>query len=673
MLKKTAIYLFSICVLCFSAFGVANAQTANEPESEIPLPDEAERTELAAEEPLTPDSAGAAINANPLEGLETFLDGAAAALLATHDLPGMTVSVVHDGEIVFAKGYGFADVARIRPVDAETTLFRIGSTSKTFTWVAVMQLVEQGKLDLDADVNEYLTAFKIPEAFGTPVTMRDILTHSAGFEEGVWGYLLRRSDEDLIGLEAWLAKYMPARVRAPGTFSSYSNYGTALAGYIVAQVSGMDFDTYVEENMFKPLGMNNTTFREPVPEALTPDLSENFTRKGGDYEDSGFEFIHDAGPAGGVSSTAVDMAKWMLTQLGDGEYNGNRILKPETAQQMRTRLFVNHEALPAMLYGFYEESVNGRFAFGHGGDTIAFHTNMVMIPEENVGIFVSTNAPDGGQARGEIVDAFFDYYYPREGGYPHPSPEKPETPDKDAMQAMAKYAGTYRGNRRSYTKWEKAMTLLGNDASVSPSTRGGLVVSGGGGGQRYVPVGDGVFRSVDNADDLIAFRENDEGEVTHYFVSAPFGAQDKISSLESTQTHQLALGFCAVVFLGVILGSLWGIPKWFAMSGGEKLARAAVFGAAAVNIVFLTMFLSVVSSGIETLIYKGLPNPGLMLTLPLIAAALAGLSAVLLVPAWREGYWSWFGRLRYTGVVLTLVLFAIILNYWNLFGPWYGW
>ncbi len=673
MLKNTGMYLFPIGAIFFGIVGAANAQTSNAPEQEPSPSDVGVERELAADDLLAPDSTGMTMESSRLEGLDSFLDGAAAALLETHDLPGMTVSVVADGEIVLAKGYGFADVARKRPVDPDTTLFRIGSTSKTFTWVAVMQLVEQGKLDLDADVNGYLTAFKIPEAFGKPITLRDILTHSAGFEDGVFGYLLRRSADDLMGIEPWLIKYMPARVRAPGTFSSYSNYGTALAGYIVAQISGVDFDTYVEENMFKPLGMNHSTFREPVQEVFASDLSENFARKGGDYEDAGFEFIHDAGPAGAVSSTAVDMAKWMLAHLGDGEYNNARILNADTARLMRTRLFVNHEALPAMLYGFYEESINGRFAYGHGGDTIAFHTNMLMLPEENVGIFVSTNAPDGGQARGEIVNAFFDQYFPLEGGYAHPAPANPETPDQEAMQDLVKYAGTYRGNRRSYSKWEKVATLLGSDASVSPSPRGGLLVSGGGGGQRYVAVGDGVFRSVDDADDMIAFGENESGEVTHYFVSAPFGAQDKISSMESAQTHQMVLGLCAFIFLGVILGSIWGAPKWLAMSGGEKLARAAVVGAAAVNLVFLVMFLSVFTGGLDTLIYVGLPNAAVMLTLPLIAAALAGVSAILLVPAWGQAYWTWFGRLRYTGVVLTLVLFAVILNYWNLFGPWYGW
>ncbi|HEY8351667.1 MAG TPA: serine hydrolase domain-containing protein, partial [Sphingomonadales bacterium] len=174
-----------------------------------------------------------------LAELETYLDGVVKAEMGARKLVGAAISIVKDGEVIFAKGYGFEDLERRVPVDPAMTLFRPGSVSKLFTWTAIMQLVEQGKIDLDADVNRYLTQFQIPEAFGAPVTIRNLLTHSGGFEDGGIGYLFVESPDEIVPLAESLARHIPGRVRPPttdfasGTGVAYSNYGTALAGLIV--------------------------------------------------------------------------------------------------------------------------------------------------------------------------------------------------------------------------------------------------------------------------------------------------------------------------------------------------------------------------------------------------------------------------------------------------------
>src|SRR3990172_1351525 len=204
------------------------------------------------------------------EDLEAFFDGVVAAQMRSHSIASATVSVVKDGELFFAKGYGYADREARRPVDPERTLFRPGSISKLFTWTSVMQLVEQGKIDLDANVNQHLSDFQIPDTFPEPITMKHLMTHTPGFEDGALGYLLIKSASDLVPLSASLAAHVPRRVRPAGAYSSYSNYGTALAGLIVANVSGMPFEEYVEKNIFEPLDMSRSTFREPLPERLAP-------------------------------------------------------------------------------------------------------------------------------------------------------------------------------------------------------------------------------------------------------------------------------------------------------------------------------------------------------------------------------------------------------------------
>ncbi|GAB4521136.1 MAG: serine hydrolase [Parvularculaceae bacterium] len=540
-----------------------------------------------------------------------------------------------------------------------------------------MQLVEQGRLDLDRDVNEYLTQFEIPDAFDAPITMTHLLTHTAGFEDGGVGYLIGKDPEGLGDMADFLEKYMPARVRAPGSYSSYSNYSTTLAGLIVSNISGMPFDDYIERHIFEPLGMTRSTFREPLPEHLAPDMSAGFARRGGDFIDAGFEYIHNWGPAGSLSATAADMARFMIAHLQYGEYNGARILEEGTARRMQTRLFGHHPALPGMAHGFYHEIHNGRQTFGHGGDTVAFHSEMTLAPEENVGIYVSFNAPDGGVAARQVAPAFFDEYFPAEDD-PHPSPPRSEAEAEGAAAepdpALAKYVGAYRANRRSYTKWEKVFALLGADTQVTQSPDGGLVVAPLflSDAQRVVAVGDGVFRSVDDPDMRIAFEEGADGAVRTLFVSGlPFMAYDRLGPLEQAQTHQLALGLCLVIFAGVALGSLWGLPKWLAMSGGEKIARLAVFGAAALNLAFVAGFAAVIAAGINTLLFDLPDSLSMILTLPVAAAAFAALGFVMVIPAWASGYWSLFGRIRYTLVAAAGALFALGLNYWNLLGPWY--
>ena len=205
--------------------------------------------------------------------VEAFLDGIMPQQLATNDIAGATISVVKDGKILFAKGYGYSDVANKTPVDPDKTLFRPGSVSKLFTWTAVMQFVEQGKLDLNKDVNEYLD-FKIPEAFGKPITLKDILTHTPGFEEQLKDLFTFNQQSPNLG--EYVKTHIPRRIFPPGKVPAYSNYGTAIAGYIVERVSGQPFNEYIEEHIFKPLEMNNSTFRQPLPENLAPQMSKGY-------------------------------------------------------------------------------------------------------------------------------------------------------------------------------------------------------------------------------------------------------------------------------------------------------------------------------------------------------------------------------------------------------------
>lgn len=614
----------------------------------------------------------AAAEPQPLPGglrdraeLEAFVDGFVSGEVEAYDVAGLTVAVVKDGQLFFAKGYGWADVDRSLPVDAEQTLFRPGSVSKLFTWTAVMQLVEQGKLDLDADVNTYLTQFKLPATYEAPITLRHALTHTVGLEDGGIGYLMARSPQQLVPLARSLAAHMPARVRPVGTSgeglsSSYSNWATSLAGLIVANASGVSFEDYVEANILRPLGMESSTFKEPLPEALAKRMSAGYTFEAGAFKPHDYEFIANFGPAGSLAATAPDMARFMIAHLQDGGAGDARILKPETARAMHARVFSPHPAVGGSGLGFYETYVNGRRLIGHGGDTNYFHSELGLLKEEGVGFFVSVNT--GGKAGlvpRHFFRAFMNHYFPAR------LPPVKIPGDFDAR--AARFVGQYRATRHSYTKFEKVFGLLGG-ASVAASGKNTLIIPDlFGESAQYAEVAPSVFREV-RGDRTVAFVENSAGEVVGVVGQFAFIPFYKLRWYESSPFQFALLGLSLVLFLVALVSAL---RHWKADKAGPRAARWArrnlgLLGA--LNLAFVVAFVSIFAAGLEDLIFAVPRSLYAVLTLPLIGTALTALAVALALRVWREGYWTRGSRLLHTSGVFAAVAFVWFLSYWNLLG-----
>ena len=373
--------------------------------------------------------------------LEAWLDGYLPAALEQGDVAGAIVMVVEDGRVLLQKGYGYADVEARRAFDPATTLFRPGSVSKLVTWTAVMQLVEQGRIELDRDVNAYLD-FKIPPYAGRPVTMRNLMTHTGGFEQSFKDLLLT-DPAQVAPLGDYLRSHVPVRIFAPGEIPAYSNFGAALAGYIVQRVSGQPFDDYVEQQVFEPLGIRHASFRQPLSSASRSHLARGYQLASG--PPSPYEIF--PGPAGNAIFTGADMARFMIAHLQDGELEGRRILKAETARLMRdTPLTLVSPAVNRMLLGFYESNRNGRRVIGHEGDTRVFHSILRLLPDENVGIFVAVNSAgrdEAGRAiRLDVSDAFIDRYFPRQ------TPPHARVPEDVARAHAALLVGHYDSSQR---------------------------------------------------------------------------------------------------------------------------------------------------------------------------------------------------------------------------------
>ncbi|HUS25685.1 MAG TPA: serine hydrolase domain-containing protein [Candidatus Binatia bacterium] len=596
------------------------------------------------------------------EDLEAFFDGIMSAHLQAQHCAGATVSVVKDGKLFFAKGYGFADVEKQEPVIADRTLFRPGSVSKLFTWTAIMQLVEQGKLSLDADVNQY-SDVKLPATYAQPVTLRNLMTHTEGFEDGGIGWLFANKADNLLPLVDTLKKHMPHRVRPPttdfadGTNSSYSNWGTALAGHIIATVSGESFDDYVAKHIFQPLGMDSSTFGEPLPPPLASRMSTGYQYKNGAFKTQGFEFIHAIGPAGSLSSTSTDMAKFMIAHLNDGEFAGQRILKAETAQLMHARALSPNPYVDGAALGFYEVYMNGRRLISHAGDTVAFHSDLFLLPGEKVGLYVSYNTAPTllFSARTDLMKAFMQRYYPAK----LPAVKPPA----DFDQRAAKYAGSYRTIRHAYTTNEAAFGLLG-DEKVALTADHTLALAGGTASQ-WVEVAPNTFRERDS-DRMIAFAEKD-GRITHLMDQVlVFIPSYKVAFLESMPLHAGLIGLGLLCFIGAIVTAVRtrraDAPR--AARGARWLAAAAGL----VNLVFLVLLVLTFSGEIDELIYAWPPVFKAALAFPLIAIPLTLAMLWLAVRAWREGWWTGWARARYTVVALLFAAFLWSLNFMNLVG-----
>ena len=340
--------------------------------------------------------------------LEAFIDGIVNSQLDSYHTPGAVVSVVKNGRLVLAKGYGLSDIEGDKSVNVERTLFRPGSVSKLFTWTAVMQLVEKGKLDLDKNINTYLD-FEVPDTYPEPITLRHLMTHTPGFEDEGIGVFVEKA-EDIIPLGEYLANNIPQRVYRPGRINAYSNYGSSLAGYIVERVSGLSFLKYIEKNIFSPLNMNKSTFLQPLSPALREDMAVGY-KYNKKYIPADFEYCQSI-PAGGLSSTAVDISNFMIAHLQNGVYNGQRILNKEIIKKMHENQFSPGHDMVGWTLGFQEMKINGKRIIHHGGDTFNFHTGLYLIPTENIGLFVSYNGSQAVDARDNLIEAFMDRYYP---------------------------------------------------------------------------------------------------------------------------------------------------------------------------------------------------------------------------------------------------------------------
>ena len=647
MLKRLASLLLvaSVCAPCLAQVPSA---VATKP---VPATSTAQPSTPAPPAETTASAAAGATPTLDAQDLGTFFDGLVPYMLERNDIAGGVVAVVKDGKLIFAQGYGYADVAKRTPVVADKTLFRIGSISKLFTWTAVMQQVAAGKIDLDADVNKYLD-FRIPDKYGKPITMRDLMTHTAGFAEVIKD-LGVPTTKDLYPLKRYLSEHIPPRIFPPGEVVAYSNYGATLAGYIVQRVSGQPFDQYVEEHILKPLAMPRSTFVQPLPKALQPDMATGYITATGKTIVP-FEPIEPY-PAGSFTSTATEMANFMIAQLQDGRFDGTSILPAAIAQEMHSHQYSAAPGMNGFDLGFYQENRNGLKIIGHGGDTVAFHSDLHLLLDKDVGVFMSFNsagkAPDGTAeaVRTSLFRAFLDRYFP----YTVPQEKTAATAKADA----ARVAGWYWASRREDSALKLAYLL--SQAQVSALPNGDITVDAlkdpSGAVKHWREIGPLTYREL-NGQSKLRFVANPDGSIK-WFTTDDFPPVELFQPMRGLLAHgsfmllfQIAMAVFVLTLLVWIGGAI--ARRRFKRKLPFAPRQRALWIASRVGVI---LQLGVVVGWLGLLTWFSQPlslfhanfDGRLMLLYVLGVLAILGGIAIILDAAWRiaRGPGGWLARI----------------------------
>jgi CubicO group peptidase (beta-lactamase class C family) len=568
--------------------------------------------------------------------LAAWLDGFIPYAITAGDIAGGVVTVVKDGEIIFARGYGYSDIAAHTPVDPERTLLRPGSVSKLFTWTAVMQLVEQGKLDLDRNVNDYLD-FHIPDRPDGPITLRNIMTHTPGFEEKIKG-LIVEDPKLLTPLADYVREGVPRRIFKAGSTPAYSNYATALAGYLVQKVSGQSFDDYIDNHIFKPLGMTHASFRQPLPTAIAADMSKGYkvaSEPAKQYE------IVVAAPAGSLAASGSDMARFMIAHLQDGEFHGERILQAATAQQMHTSATTMIPPLNRMLLGFYEQNYNGHRVISHGGDTEWMHSYLHLFLDDHVGLYMSFNSQGKEGAVAKVRQAVFDEFADRYFRGPWPSGSLP----KDVAAEHARMlAGFYDDSRRADTSFMSLSGLVA-PVKISVAQDGSIVCSlmnGRSGAPRhYREVAPFVWRDVASGWRLAA--KVADGHVVRFSMDelSPFMIFEPTPGWRSSAWVSPALGVALAAC--VLTGLFWPIAAISRRRHGFVLPIAGValrahrvsrWVAVAMSVLTLSWFGILIKGSMDLDFLSPSLDPVLLLMYALSVIVYIGGSAAMLWSTW---------------------------------------
>jgi CubicO group peptidase (beta-lactamase class C family) len=638
----------------------------------------ADTAETGPQAPDLPDAdRRAALQDEVDTDIESLLDDLVESSLEGRTASGATVAVVADGEVALTKGYGVADRDEGTPVDA-TTPFRVGSVSKPVVATALMARIQRGDIDPEAPVAEYLHA-DLDDAVGS-VTLADVVTHRAGYEmsnEGLW----ITDADDLRPLPEALRTWSHARVRPPGEAPAYSNYGYAVAGGVLGAVADAPFDEAIAADLLGPAGMGDSSFRQPLPESLAEAHATGYG-SGGTYADGEFPYV-GIPPAGALSTTAEDMARFVQLHLNDGVVDGERVLPAETVAACQRQWATANERLPGMAFGFVESEYGDVRTLRHNGGTPAFYSDLLLVPERGLGLFVAYNGADGSAAAGGVLAGFRSELLPG----PESESEGDTTRSPEGQPTRADdLGGTYRSLRHSRSWHDRVTTTLQADTvSVRVADDGALVTTGGSVTRRWVEIEPLVFERVDGSERL-AFGAGADGEAIEYLHRGanPTTAYGRVGGTDRLSLHAALTVLSLVGLLSAVFGWPTANAVGWLRSRGDgdaaldprrwtdrpaTLARAVAIGAAVAILAFPVAALVHLAAAPFAVLSAPPLTFAALFALPILGLVGTVAAVMFAVRSWTDGYWGTLGRAHYALVAASLAVACWLLWYWNLLVP----
>jgi CubicO group peptidase (beta-lactamase class C family) len=615
-----------------------------------------------------------------VDSASTRLDSAIVAAMREFSVPGSAVAVVREGKVQHLAGYGCANRAVGTMVDARRTVFHVASVSKPFVALAALQLATHGIVDLGTDVNRYLHDMQVPAGWNRPITLRDLLTHTAGLEESIVGYAAR-TPADIKPLGAFLATHLPRRGWAPGDVTAYSNYGYALAGHVVESAAGKPFSDYVRSDIFAPVGMTRSSFAQPMPRELAADAALSYRCTSTDCEPIAPDF-RSAYPPGGLVTTAADMSRFMLAELGV-PIDGKQVLSDSVRRLMHERQFTHDLALPGLTYGFAEDELAGQPALSHAGGAMGFTSFVILVPARQFGAFVVANGGSSGfgtAAATAIAAALLP-----------PAAVTSSVGRLTSATATVDPTGAYRLTRYAHHGVENLPALFTGQLHIGRLGGDTVQVIGlGDANGNYVPVASNRWQRV-NGSELLAVRTQGNA-MTHLFGSQSFFGThfpaaferlawyDEPHFVNEALSYVVAIPLVALLAWPIVAGIVWMVrrrTRWVTRvrapvaATWRALAVVASVAFSAVAVCFAFGFIAATNRAAERgageIFYGMQPAMRALAYAPSVLGVVAAILVVAMLTGWRRRWWSVPGLLIFSLVTVNAVLFVALLARWGYF------
>lgn len=610
--------------------------------------------------------------------LAAVIDELAPDQLADNEIPGAVVTVVDDGETVFSRGYGTADPTGEESMDSESTRLYAASEAKLFTAVAALQLVDQGKLELDRDVNDYLKDLEVPDAYpGRPITLRHLLTYTSGFDYDVYGWSQWEAGE-LPSLEEFAGLVMPDRIRPPGELTAYNNFDFVLAGRLIEIASGQSYENYIAEHVFAPAEMEHSSVGSVSSndsKSLAP-ATDGYRPTEDGQETTGGRHSPATPTGADVVTTSSDMGRFMNALLDEDAPLGEGI-----AEELEDVQFSVDSDLPGVGFAFERRSINGHPVVTKDGDLPGVHHNLAIVPDDGIGIHVAYNGDgvDGSAfwAGKQLVRTVLDEKYPAEHSAESDSAAADSGGDHatDGDTAAADFAGSYEPARTSQSTFARVSTLTA-PVTVEAKGSGELVTSGlsddpAQSSQTWTQIGSNRF-TLDGGDQSLAFTT--EGNmVTSQMPSNSF---EPLPWYQLPLLHLIALGIAAAGLLAVLIAFpiravVGKVTKAERRDGAGGRAARLIAWLAAASLAMFSVAFAIVSADANKLAelpLTGSPALSFALNTMSVMAVLTLAMLALAICAWFRHWWSIAGRVGYSLLTLAAVVIVVIAIHYRLIG-----